>query len=308
MTKRLFLFAGYDKDGIVDDSDLIYLRALSKLGDIIFVADSVYIDGEIEKVREIPNIINIEAKRHGEYDFGSYKRAYNYAVSNGLLNNYDWVYLVNDSVFGPLKPLEPILCDLENRGAGAIGLSYAIRRRGHPRYDEFPEYLQSFFVGLTRDVAASDYFAEFITGIKKHYDKMSLFFATEFMLTKVLKDNNVKIDALYTVPEGDDIFRAPLKMLTDGFPFIKKSQDAMRSLKSISDLAPFVKDYNIEIIKDYLERYNIRFGSFRLIKTIRLFKIIPIVKVYRANHSFVKTDKYYIFGIQLFRITYLDDK
>ena len=38
--KRLFLFAGYDRDGIVDDSLLWYLKSLSGLGDIVFVMDN----------------------------------------------------------------------------------------------------------------------------------------------------------------------------------------------------------------------------------------------------------------------------
>ena len=35
--KRLFLFAGFDRDNIVDDTLIYYIQALSKLGDIIFV-------------------------------------------------------------------------------------------------------------------------------------------------------------------------------------------------------------------------------------------------------------------------------
>ena len=41
--KRLFLFAGYDKDGIIDDALIYYLSELSKYGDII-----VYIDNDIK--------------------------------------------------------------------------------------------------------------------------------------------------------------------------------------------------------------------------------------------------------------------
>ena len=83
--KRLFLFAGYDRDGIVDDSLLWYLKSLSGLGDIVFVMDNDATDVEIEKVRQIPNVLYANAVRHGEYDFGSYKRAYIWARDNKLL-------------------------------------------------------------------------------------------------------------------------------------------------------------------------------------------------------------------------------
>ena len=37
--KRLFLFAGYDKSGIIDNTLLHQIRALSELGDVIFVME-----------------------------------------------------------------------------------------------------------------------------------------------------------------------------------------------------------------------------------------------------------------------------
>ena len=47
------------------------------------------------------------ATRHSEYDFGSYKRAYNWAQENLDTAEYEFVYLVNDSVYGPLFDLNP---------------------------------------------------------------------------------------------------------------------------------------------------------------------------------------------------------
>ena len=38
---RLFLFAGYDKDGIIDDSLILYVRALSKFGDDVWILIAV---------------------------------------------------------------------------------------------------------------------------------------------------------------------------------------------------------------------------------------------------------------------------
>ena len=53
MTKRLFLFAGYDKDGIVDDTLIYYLSELSKLGDIVFVMDNDASETELNKIKQI---------------------------------------------------------------------------------------------------------------------------------------------------------------------------------------------------------------------------------------------------------------
>ena len=77
--KRLFLFAAFDKDNIVDDTLIYYIKALSKFGDIVFVMDNNLSTAEIQKISKIPNVLYTNATKHGEYDFGSYKRGYIWA-------------------------------------------------------------------------------------------------------------------------------------------------------------------------------------------------------------------------------------
>lgn len=98
--KRLALFAGYDKEGIIDDYVIFYLQELSKNADIIYVADCQMQESQLDKIR--PYTLKAIATRHEEYDFGSYKRAYFYAKENGILPHYDYIILCNDSVYGPL--------------------------------------------------------------------------------------------------------------------------------------------------------------------------------------------------------------
>ena len=117
MVKRLFLFAAYDAQGLVDATLVHYLRALSELGDIIVTVDNDVAPDEFKKISKIPHVLHAAAARHGEYDFGSYKRCYKYARDKQILDKYDWVYLVNDSVLGPLSNLAPILENLDSRGA-----------------------------------------------------------------------------------------------------------------------------------------------------------------------------------------------
>ena len=121
-TKRLFLFAGFDKDNIIDDTVIYYIKELSKIGDIVFVADNDLPSSEIKKISKIPHVLYAGAVRHEEYDFGSYKRAYLWAKQNKILKQYNWMYLVNDSVYGPLNDLEPIVKKLETSGAELIGM------------------------------------------------------------------------------------------------------------------------------------------------------------------------------------------
>ena len=103
--KRLFLFAGYDKDGIIDDALVHYVSAVSKFGDIVLCMDSDTPDPELKKIQKY--CVHATGVRHGEYDFGSYKRAYIWSTENLNLTDYDFIYMINDSVYGPLYVLTP---------------------------------------------------------------------------------------------------------------------------------------------------------------------------------------------------------
>ena len=164
MVKRLFVFAAYDKEGIVDNSLLHYLSALSELGDIIFIMDNVAPDTELNKVWAIKNVLSVVAERHGEYDFGSYKRGYAWAQEHGILGNYDWVYFVNDSVYGPLSDLRPVLETLEGRGVDLIGMTDF-------ENEPTPIQVQSWFVGVSKQVATSKFLADFFQSVAKQENK-----------------------------------------------------------------------------------------------------------------------------------------
>ena len=85
-TKRLAVFASYSSNEKIADYVLYYLKGLKKVCDaIIFIADNPLLAEELDKIKEF--VVYAKAKRHNEYDFGSYKRGYIYAYNNRLLDN-----------------------------------------------------------------------------------------------------------------------------------------------------------------------------------------------------------------------------
>ena len=157
---RLFLFAAYDKANVIDDTLLHYLNSLSNLGDIILTIDSDIDAHELSKLESVKNIIHVKSGRHHEYDFGSYKRGFQYAQQNNILKNYDWVYFVNDSVYGPLWDIEPVLVNLESRDVDLTGLISAQTK-------EVPVHVQSYFVGVKNNIIKESFFIDFMNNITK---------------------------------------------------------------------------------------------------------------------------------------------
>ena len=50
--KMLAIFSSFDKDNIIDDYVVYYLKELSKFADIIFVADNYISKFQLDKFRE----------------------------------------------------------------------------------------------------------------------------------------------------------------------------------------------------------------------------------------------------------------
>ena len=206
--KRLFLFAFYDPQGIVGEAVLRYLEALRVLGDIVVATDCDLQPGEVEKLA--PLTLSVLAARHGEYDFGSYKRAFFEAD----LTEYDTVYLVNDSVVGPFYPLKPYLQRMEALGTDAFGLVLNPSRHGR--------HLQSWFVGLKPAVFQAPWFREFLASVTAVGSKEEVCERYENGLARLLEAHSVPYAGLYEL-KGKSIYNDVRHLYEKGFPFLKRS-------------------------------------------------------------------------------------
>ena len=206
--KRLFLFAFYDPQGVVGEAALRYLEALQPLGDIVLATDCDLQPGEAEKLA--PRVLSFTAARHGEYDFGSYKRAYQQADLEG----YDVLYLVNDSVVGPVYPLEPYLERMEALGTDAFGLVLNPSRRGR--------HLQSWFIGLKPAVFQADWFRDFLGSVAAAGSKEEVCVRYESGLARELEARSIPFAGLYEL-KGKSVYNAVGRLCAAGFPFVKKS-------------------------------------------------------------------------------------
>lgn len=212
--KRLFLFAAFDSknihNGIIDDTLIIYIRELSEIGDVVFFQDNEAAESELKKIA--PFVLFANAARHGEYDFGSYKRGYLWARDNSLLDNYDWVYLVNDSVYAPLYPLRPVIETLESKNTDVTGMVFTDRKKN--------PHIQSWFIGTSKKVFMSGYFYSFITSVAKPNNKSDIY-KYEDGFTELCKQNNLRSAAAYYV-RNREIYNNIKGLFRKDLPFMKK--------------------------------------------------------------------------------------
>jgi len=210
--KRLFLFAGYNKDNSLDDSLIFYVKKLSEHGDVIVCLDNDLKKSELNKLKNYT--IHTIAIRHGEYDFGSYKRAFVYAQKNKLLKIYNHLYLVNDSVFGPLNDLNSTFEKMESSDSDATGLIVA-KHKTH-------SYMESWFVRLNKKIFNSKWFDKFIKSVEKQPTKARITIKYEHGLSNLISDNNCLWNGIYTL-RGRYTYNHPKNLFKKGCPFVKKA-------------------------------------------------------------------------------------
>lgn len=297
--KRLAIFAGYDKDNIIDDYVIHYIKELKKLADIIYVSDCHILDNELKKIKDY--CIHIINGRHGEYDFGSYKRGYLYAYEQNILNEYDYLILCNDSCYGPFFNFDEIVKNMEAKNTDVWGLFKCLEDK------ENDEHLQSYFIGLKNKVYSAEYFYNFLSSIQKEKDKWDVVKKYEIGLGNLFKKENLSISSFLdsNIKENEtDNNNVPFfnvtKAIKCGFPFFKITvfkelifcRLYIHDLKTIFNLIENTYDTNLIVnhlnrIIENKEIIKYLFPRFK-IKTISIFskKFINISCQYSVSGKF----------------------
>ncbi len=133
---RLVLFAHYDAKDEVDEYVRVYLESLHACGcAIIFVSGSPHLQAAAAETIK-PYCAGIFTQHTRSLDFGSWNLAWQQMLRRGWkLEDFQQFILANDSVYGPLFPLQEMLDTFT--GADMYGMTESNERGNH---------LQSFFL------------------------------------------------------------------------------------------------------------------------------------------------------------------
>jgi lipopolysaccharide biosynthesis protein len=246
---RTVIFAHYDKNNKIENYVIFYLKELKKIAkNIVFVSDCNLNEEEIVKLSNITH--HIIAKRHGEYDFGSYKYGYLYAKENNLLNTEELI-LANDSCFGPLISFENIWNEINKKECDFWGINQ--------NDIDVDFHIQSFFMVFKENVFKNELFDNFITSIKKQENKDEIIKKYEIGLSKLLLGNGFKAQSFCNYPSDrkvtqDLVFNktAPLIKkweILELYPKLTKliCQKIIKRLNSA---------YDIDLIIDYTKKHS----------------------------------------------------
>jgi lipopolysaccharide biosynthesis protein len=168
--KRLCIFAHYDRDNIVDRYVLNYLQGLRSVAQhIVFVSTSRLTDPDIETLGHLCD--SVITRENIGYDFMSWQAG---LASIDDIAAYDELIVCNDSVYGPLYPLENVFDTMARQTCDFWGIT------GH-RHRAF--HLQSYFIVFKRHMTDSKPFREFWRSITPEESKATIVEKYEIGLT-----------------------------------------------------------------------------------------------------------------------------
>ncbi len=184
------VFAAYSADGSVPDYVVSYLKKLKEVSpNIIYITDNPIRKGDIKKLR--PYVTHLFASRHGEYDWGSYKRGALFLKKNGWFENAANLIFANDSALLTAPSLKPYL-----RPYYSPSTSYLYM----PPEPQTPDFwgitanqdgiyhLQSYFLVFTPLVVKHPAFLGYLQTVKAQKDGLATAYAYEVPFTQYLEN------------------------------------------------------------------------------------------------------------------------
>ena len=183
---KIVLFLHWDSSGKVRDALFHYIADLAETGrSIVFVTNSGRLD-PVAETRLASLCAGILIRRNIGYDFGGWRDA----IETLDLPRPDTeeIIIANDSIFGPVRPLAPILEHFDYEAADVWGMTESWQSRYH---------LQSYFMGFGPRAIRSPAFRDFWSRVIPAPSKSYVIGTYEVGLTQAMLKAGLRADALW---------------------------------------------------------------------------------------------------------------
>lgn len=245
---RYAVFAGYNANGTIPSYVITYLQELNKVTDgVVYITDSPLNHGEEKKIEHL--VLHSQHIRHNEYDWGSYKRGFNWLKRKGYLDKTDELIFANDSCYAPLDSFQPMFDKMSNRPE--------LDFWGNSQNSAFMPHIQSYFMVFRKPVFNLPQFSSFINNIT-HQEFASMYITSyEVPFTSYLANLGYKWDSFipyqnFPLKDETDINSYPLTAISKFHnQFLKRRTftNKLRILEDRSELLNFIK-------QNYPNRWN----------------------------------------------------
>jgi len=180
----LCFFAHYDKCGFIEDYVVHHVASLSDAGCNIIFLTSANQESEIRKIEKYVSKIII--RKNIGHDFGAWATAF---LTQGY-EDYNYVLLTNDSVYGPLFDLKDIFSKISETGENID--CWGLTENWDKGY-----HLQSYFLILSKNLVSSSFFQDFWKHYKLFSNRNTVIRHGEIALTNLMLKNAINMKAIF---------------------------------------------------------------------------------------------------------------
>jgi rhamnosyltransferase len=322
MKKNLGIYITYDSEGAIDEYIIYCLKEYRELVDELIVVSNHSLS--IESRKKLLFVDKIYERDNEGYDVG--------AIADTLTNLYGWenvlrfdeVYIMNDSVFGPLYSLEPIINEMDSRTDIDF---WGLTPRGESDFDGgekiYPAHIQLYFYAVESKMLHSVEFKDYWEEITKYItDFRSAITNYEFEFTHHFEKLGFKWDVAVRLPgyntDNPHLNLSPYHynsydLVTSGkYPFVKRklftgdfiySKYSDKSdLRRTFDYIASETHYDVNLIWDYILR---KYALSDIMRSLCLCEVIPCMRY--VNRKLSASGKYKIIGASKYGTVSIDN-
>ena len=183
---RVAIFIHFDRAGALGPHTLHYVRALHEAGcSVVFVTNSGQLQPQAMAALQ-PFCAGVLVRRNVGYDFGAMREGID--ALNLPRANTESLLLANDSLYGPLGSLGPVIGRMDFTQADVWGATDSWQGRYH---------IQSYFVAVSRRVLESTTWTNFWRAVRPVKSKIWVVLKYEIGLSQALVRGGFGVAALW---------------------------------------------------------------------------------------------------------------
>ena len=296
--KRLALYTLYDKNGIVKDYVLFYLKELKSLCNEIMVV----INGEINKegIRRLNSLgVKTLCRENNGFDFSAWRAGLD-CIGWNIVKNYDELILCNCSVYGPIFSLHESFDKMSKQNCDFWGMTeYRERKEKLMVKGDSESYirthLQSYFLVFHKNVIQSEAFQKWWSDLKSSDSFEEEVYEHETKFTQYLLENGFNYLSYYNSRQIWNLsFDEAISLVENRMPFVKRKLFTQIHGPVISQLSVSV----LQIIRKISE-YDENFIWNDLVGTKSYKHLEKSIRKQKINIFYIKIRiiKYKLFGI-----------
>lgn len=212
--RELCLFVTFSEHTEIKSYVASHVRSfVGKNVDVVLIINTENFDQPIQNIESIPEGVAICVRENKGFDFGAWSQVMSELAFDGL----DRLYLVNDSIYGPLndESFNKLIERVRNSKSDFIGLTFN---------NKYFFHLQSYFLVFNKKILNCDEFFIYMKNIMQLPVKSMVIEFYEIRLTQFLKNIGFNCEPIYELKERDGaniVYKFPRELVEAGFPYVK---------------------------------------------------------------------------------------